>query len=75
MPNPSNDQIELIFSSEIQKEINVEIIDEVGKTVFKDSYKNISQIRIDISRLKDGMYYCKIVHNQGIINQSFVKVR
>lgn len=75
VPNPSNDQIELIFSSEIHEEINVEIIDEVGKTVFKDSFKNNSQIRIDISGLKDGMYYCKLFHNQGIINQSFVKVR
>jgi Subtilase family/Secretion system C-terminal sorting domain len=75
VPNPSNDQIELIFFSEIQDEINVEIIDEVGKTVFKDSYENISQIRIDISRLKDGMYYCKLVYNEGIINQPFIKVR
>ena len=75
VPNPSYDQIELIFLSEIQDEINVEIIDEVGKTVFKDSYENISQIRIDISRLKDGMYFCKLVHNKGIINQSFIKVR
>ncbi len=75
VPNPSYDQIELFFLSEIQDEINVEIIDEVGKTVFKDSYENFSQIRIDISRLKDGMYFCRLVHAKGIVNQSFIKVR
>lgn len=66
-PNPARDFLQLDFNEKIEK---IQIIDESGRLV---SSPAINQNRINISKLKSGVYYLSTLINGKTLNTKFVK--
>lgn len=60
-PNPSKDFIYLLNSN--HKSCNLEIYDALGSLILKSQTSNI----IDLSSLSNGIYFCKIIHNEKLL--------
>jgi len=77
-PNPSSNYITIVTEElnknlNINDEYNVTIVDVNGKSVFIDSYKDISNLSINIEGLESGIYFVNINSNHWSKNLKFVK--
>ncbi len=61
-PNPFKDEINIVFEKEEQY-IEIATLDHLGKTIMKDSYRNIKKIQLNLKELAKGMYYIIIRNN------------
>ena len=71
-PNPAKDKI---YISGLKNAEKISIIDINGKLVYNENFANrsVSKYSIDISKLKQGTYFVKIVSGSTVLNRSFVK--
>ncbi|PCI98018.1 MAG: hypothetical protein COB15_06710 [Flavobacteriales bacterium] len=65
-PNPANNFIEIKTDLKYNR---ISIIDVTGKTVQRIN----SEAKIDVSNLKSGIYFIKIINKEGSITNKFVK--
>lgn len=76
-PNPSNDEINIDFNGAMINNAKIEVIDQVGKSLFlkfiKGKIEN-SEISLNISGLKSGIYYVKITGDNFSSTKSLVKL-
>ncbi len=72
-PNPASGKVSLLFVNGAHKEINISIYDSFGKKV-KDFNKKINQtkIRVDISLLKNGIYFVTASNKSTLLTKKLV---
>jgi CubicO group peptidase (beta-lactamase class C family) len=66
-PNPTNTEINIALPSNDNTQI--EITNAIGQLIIKDQNKNI----IDISNLKNGLYFISVKHGQQTYTQKIIK--
>ena len=73
-PNPTNDFINLDISINSLEDINISLIDILGKEIFNKMYLNTNLIndRIDISNQKDGLYFIEIKYESSILKRKIL---
>ena len=76
-PNPANDLIEILYSSDINQQLNWELFDSKGKKIEVISSKNYksgrNSIKLDIKDLTRGMYFIKMQTNNKVLSRVFIK--
>jgi hypothetical protein len=74
-PNPVSETLQFT-SNQFSKNMRIEIIDAVGKTVLKDDkeYPGLTEFKIDISALANGTYHLRITLNGEVKTYPFVKI-
>lgn len=73
-PNPSSGKVSLQFANEIKGEYSVEVINNMGKVVYKLNSTNYNNkdIEVDLSSLSNGLYHVVIRSNSKIGNANFL---
>jgi hypothetical protein len=71
-PNPTDNQLNIAVFKQF-KDINVKIINTLGCIVIDKSDKNTSELKIDVSQLKKGVYLIKYTLNGEIFTSKFIK--
>ncbi|NPD47472.1 T9SS type A sorting domain-containing protein [Lentimicrobium sp. S6] len=71
-PNPSNDKININIPSNIDG-INLEITNLSGKLVYKNSYNQNSDISLDITYLRNGLYIVSLKTKNSNTHLKFIK--
>jgi hypothetical protein len=66
-PNPANSEINIVLPSNDNTQI--EITNAMGQLIIKDQNKN----KIDISNLKNGLYFISVKHGQQTYTQNIIK--
>lgn len=78
-PNPAKDIVNIEFQSTQSTKIDLEIIDELGRTIQKytETINNIGKINwnIDLSKYSSGIYNIIIKYNNDIINKKLFIVK
>lgn len=70
-PNPTNDFITI--SSKDSETINaIKVYDLLGKTIYFDTYKNITSQTIDLSGVNSGMYFIEVKTNNNLIVKKII---
>ncbi len=73
-PNPITNQLNILFKRKYDKEVYIEIIDNMGRTIYSGKTNNEFH-RIDVSFLKQGIYYLTIQTKKQIITKKITKFR
>ncbi len=72
-PNPANDFINLNFNGERYKNLEIYIINSLGQIVESELINNHNNIeRINLPTLPNGIYFCKIQTEKGLLTKSFI---
>lgn len=71
-PNPNKGIFELVFGSDLGKNVNIEVYDIYGKIVYTNSADTASFI-VDIPNLSTGMYIVKLSSENHIETIKFIK--
>jgi C1A family cysteine protease len=75
-PNPASDFISIKFSSDIITSFKITLIDNIGKIIYMQEFKNIysgTENKIDISGLNYGIYFLKIDYKNGSKTEKIIK--
>ena len=77
-PNPANDilNIKVLTQTSVNDKVTISLIDALGRTVnsFGDKFIGKSaQFSMNVSELKNGIYFVRIQSETGLITKSFVK--
>jgi hypothetical protein len=74
-PNPVSETLQFT-SNQFTKNMRIEIIDAVGKTVLKDDkdYPGVTEFKLNISALANGTYHLRITLNGEVKTYPFVKI-
>ncbi len=74
-PNPSNGYFIIEVQSEVVTDINIEVVNVLGKRVFQLSVENISSLnnfRIDLKDEATGIYFVTITTSELTINKKMI---
>ena len=74
-PNPAKDQVYFEFNSEGNSTVTAEIIDQIGKTIFKRTFtvvNGFNQKQLKIPGLSSGIYYLRIKNDRLIKTEAIV---
>jgi subtilisin family serine protease len=74
-PNPAKNEIEIQLKNNYEGEVKVEIVDEIGRVVVNTLYKKDSNKKINVSHLKDGVYFCNLVYGDFVATKTFIKTK
>ena len=71
VPNPSNGTFNIVFGTEVNKQVIVKLIDMQGKTVYKEQFNSTAgnQISISAYNLSQGNYLASINIDGVVINK------
>ncbi|MDB4089045.1 T9SS type A sorting domain-containing protein [Flavobacteriales bacterium] len=77
-PNPTNDilNVRVLTQTSVNDNVTISLIDALGRTVNTIGDKFIgksAQFSMNVSELKNGIYFVRIQSESGIITKSFVK--
>lgn len=72
-PNPATESITIKINTEGISKISYEIIDVLGKTIIKNEVTDLTNININISNIKSGVYFIKLQVNNSTVTKKFVK--
>lgn len=57
-PNPANDMAQIAFSEELSADVNIKLVNAKGQVLLFDKVKRgDTNLRIDVSKLKSGIYW------------------
>lgn len=70
-PNPAQNSLNISFSEDVSL---IEICNELGEVVLNRQVKSSSNLTLDISSLKNGLYYVKCTSQKGLILKKFAKI-
>ena len=68
-PNPVKDELNIVLNNSSYNK--VQILDITGKVVIEKNIDNSNRVNISTSKLKDGIYFCKI-YGEQIITEKFI---
>ncbi len=69
-PNPASDLITITSDNTIISHIDV--VDNAGKVVLKESNLNKGETSLDVTTLKSGVYYIRLATSKGIVTEKLV---
>lgn len=72
-PNPTENQLNLMIGSEIQGEVNIKILDSIGKLVRIETYSENQDISLDVSDLNSGIYFVQVSVGENSITKKIIK--
>jgi predicted GH43/DUF377 family glycosyl hydrolase len=74
-PNPSTDQVFIDFNKPLQGETLIEVLEYTGKPVLMDRINgnNLSMHKMDISKLKCGIYILRIINENKCVYKKIIK--
>lgn len=71
-PNPTSDFLTVeVEAIELQKDVNVNVFDAMGKLVKSNTYNSMQQLTIDVSDLAAGMYFLQLATEKHLIGKRF----
>jgi hypothetical protein len=73
IPNPNNGEFHLNIEGESIQNLHIEIFNQIGKIVFKEELKNVTNnysFKINLTALADGIYFI----TTGKITRKFIKL-
>jgi len=72
-PNPANQLLNLQLVG-VSEQVEVQIIDQLGR-LYQKHQLNVGDVNysLDISRLKQGQYYLRIIANDKYVHRTFIK--
>ena len=70
-PNPTKDNLNIKLDNRFQN-IKIFIVDNLGRTVKTENFKNIQSISLDMSALSKATYLIKIVADQNEITKKVI---
>lgn len=73
-PNPFSEYISLKIHDQLDTALNVEIQDNLGRTVFRLSGTINDLSKIDLSALKNGIYFIRIYLNDNVFSRKVLKI-
>jgi hypothetical protein len=72
-PNPSSDFVSIQFMEELNSDIEVSVLDAMGKMINTQKFSNVnSKLEMNVSNLSTGVYSVKITTNNGASTQQLV---
>lgn len=74
-PNPASNNVNINFSSTEAQVINTRIINELGQVVYATSSQSVvgnNLVRLDVSSLKQGIYFVQLRSNKGDVNSKLL---
>lgn len=72
-PNPAKDQLIISFDQEKQTAIYVSVVDVLGKEVLLKESNGAEQITLNVSELKQGIYFVKVTSDDKTTLRKFIK--
>lgn len=72
-PNPSTSLFYVSMGGTLPGALNVEIIDAFGRLVATFQYIDVMDFAIDLANSPDGVYFCKLSYQNGIVVKRIVK--
>ena len=73
-PNPTTDEINIHFDSDIYYSwIKIEIYNLLGELIFQKTVKALSSLKLDVSFLPDGLYVIQTSFNTGVSVNKIIK--
>ncbi len=74
-PNPSNGIVNLIFYSNFASDVNVELVDVIGRVVYSKKYDSFSgrqESIVDVSAFEKGVYLLSLRNSKGVVTKKLV---
>ncbi len=71
-PNPAHDEIN-IKSDEVFDFLKVQLINLLGDVVIENSYQHISDLKLPVSSVADGIYFLRLVSDKGLKTTKIIK--
>ena len=71
-PNPFDNIINVEFQNQ-KDNLEVELIDILGKTIISEEYNNVQSIRISAEQLTQGIYFLRIKSDNQSITRKVIK--
>ncbi len=76
MPNPANDYVSIVFFSEKEAEVNIRLIDNLGKMILLTNQKvvkgNNTILLQGLNKYSNGVYLLQLYVNDGMVTQKLV---
>jgi hypothetical protein len=76
-PNPAEGTLNMSLTLETKTNVNVDIVDVLGKVVASYNYNNVdagtNQVSYDISNMANGVYFANVKTDAGVVSRKFVK--
>jgi hypothetical protein len=74
-PNPSTDHVFIDFNQPMQGETFIEVLEYTGKPVLMDRIygNNLSRYKMDVSKLKCGIYILRIINENKCVYKKIIK--
>ncbi len=75
-PNPANESLNVVFENENLSEVNIRILDVMGRQVSSHFFQHISSEfheKLNLSDLNSGIYFLEIFGNNGRVVRRIVK--
>lgn len=75
-PNPNNGQFEVNFNAKKGADVNIDVIDIVGKTILSQSLRNFSGFvkqAIDMKNFSKGVYLLNLTFEGKTYTKRFIK--
>lgn len=77
-PNPTQDKFNISYVGLNEENLNIEIVDAVGKVIAKQQIitkgQTSNEIVLDLSYLSNGVYFCKLYSGKYSTTRKFVKL-
>ncbi len=72
-PNPANDFIDLNFNGEVYNQLQISIVNQLGQIVDNQTINNPDNTeKINLPDLPNGIYFCRIQTEKGVLTKSFI---
>lgn len=64
VPNPASEKISISFANNLNIDFSIEINDNLGKTIFLNSYQGVNQTTINTDSFAKGLYFLTIYNQE-----------
>ncbi|MBK8807004.1 MAG: InlB B-repeat-containing protein [Bacteroidales bacterium] len=72
-PNPASENITIQFDR-VMAEFSIQLFDLNSKLIYSQNNTNVAQDNLNITKLSDGVYFVKVICDEGIIIKRVVKL-
>ncbi|MEO1438144.1 MAG: T9SS type A sorting domain-containing protein, partial [Bacteroidota bacterium] len=75
-PNPTQANIQLIFTAPAEGKVSMNVYDVLGRTVYADQFNansGLNQVEYDMSGLSNGVYFVQLDNGQELIVEKVIK--
>lgn len=72
IPNPASETIQLTWPEFINEKTYIQILDNIGKTVYSKEVSNVEQVQINTERLKSGLYFVAIQNGDQVLYKKLI---